>query len=194
LNMSLPVERVKIPDIFRGRFHPEFTFTPRKVAMSITIRKAVPSDGRVILSLVEALAAYEKLDPPDREAAERLLRDLFSAHPRLECYLAELDGDPCGYAFVLETYSSFLALPTLYLEDLFVLPEARGRKAGYALFTAMVREAHTRGCGRMEWTVLDWNEPAINFYRRTGGRHMKEWQLYRLVKEDIERITGEQNG
>ncbi len=158
--------------------------------MSISIRKAVPSDGAEILSLVEALAAYEKLDPPDRDARERLLRDLFSGRPRLECYLAEIEGRPCGYAFVLETYSSFLALPTLYLEDLFVLPESRGKKAGYALYTAMVREARTRGCGRMEWTVLDWNEPAINFYKRSGARHMKEWHLYRLVREDMERIAG----
>jgi GNAT superfamily N-acetyltransferase len=162
--------------------------------MGITIRKAVLSDGPVILSLVEALAAYEKLEPPDREAGERLLRDLFSGRPRLECYLADLEGRPCGYAFVLETYSSFLALPTLYLEDLFVLPESRGKKAGYALFRAMVREARTRGCGRMEWTVLDWNEPAINFYKRSGARHMREWHLYRLVKADMERIAGKENG
>jgi GNAT superfamily N-acetyltransferase len=150
--------------------------------MSITVRRAVPDDGRVILSLVEALASYEKLAPPDRGAGERLLGDLFSATPRIECYIAEDGGRAVGYAFVLETYSSFLALPTLYLEDLFVLPEARGKKAGYALFTSMVREARSRGCGRMEWTVLDWNELAIRFYRRAGARHMKEWHLYRLVR------------
>ena len=128
--------------------------------MNMTVRKALPSDGQVILSLVDALAAYEKLTPPDQEARKRLLIDLFSGRPRIE----------------------------LYLEDLFVLPECRGMKAGYALFTAMVSEARSRGCGRMEWTVLDWNEPAINFYRRSGARHMKEWQLYRLVREDMVRI------
>jgi GNAT superfamily N-acetyltransferase len=159
--------------------------------MSITVRRAVPADGGVILSLVEALAAYEKLEPPDREAGERLLGDLFSATPRIECYIAEDGRRAVGYAFVLETYSSFLALPTLYLEDLFVLPEARGKKAGYALFTAMVREARTRGCGRMEWTVLDWNELAIKFYRRAGARHMKEWHLYRLVREEMDSILRE---
>jgi GNAT superfamily N-acetyltransferase len=156
--------------------------------MNMTVRKALPSDGQVILSLVDALAAYEKLTPPDQEARKRLLIDLFSGRPRIECYVAESEGKAAGYAFVLETYSSFLALPTLYLEDLFVLPEFRGQKAGYALFTAMVSEARSRGCGRMEWTVLDWNEPAINFYRRSGARHMKEWQLYRLVREDMVRI------
>jgi GNAT superfamily N-acetyltransferase len=156
--------------------------------MSITVRKAIPSDGNLILSLVEALAAYEKLTPPDQEAGKRLLTDLFSSRPRLDCYIALSDGKAAGYAFVLETYSSFLALPTLYLEDLFVLPECRGKKAGYALFAAVVAEARARGCGRMEWTVLDWNELAINFYRKSGARYMKEWHLYRLVREDMERI------
>jgi GNAT superfamily N-acetyltransferase len=156
--------------------------------MSTTVRKALPSDGTLILSLVEALAAYEKLTPPDQEARKRLLTDLFSLRPRIDCYIAESDGEPSGYAFVLETYSSFLALPTLYLEDLFVLPECRGKKAGYALFTAIVGEARARGCGRMEGTVLDWNELAISFYRRSGARYMKEWHLYRLGKDDMERI------
>jgi len=156
--------------------------------MSIAVRRALPSDGKTIVSLVNALAAYEKLTPPDAEAQERLLRDMFSPHPRLECYLAEGDGVPAGYAFVFETYSSFLALPTLYLEDLFVLPEWRGKKAGFALFRAMVAEAAARGCGRMEWTVLDWNEPAINFYRRSGAKHMKEWHLYRLVREEMQAL------
>jgi GNAT superfamily N-acetyltransferase len=159
--------------------------------MSITVRKALPSDGTLVLSLVEALAAYEKLPPPDEEAKKRLLADLYSSRPRIDCFIAESDGKAAGYAFVLETYSSFLALPTLYLEDLFVLPECRGKKAGYALFTAMVGEARRRGCGRMEWTVLDWNELAINFYRRSGARYMKEWHLYRLVKEDMEKILRE---
>jgi GNAT superfamily N-acetyltransferase len=109
-------------------------------------------------------------------------------HPRFDAYLAELDERDVGYAFVFETYSSFLALPTLYLEDLFVLPEYRKKKVGYALFTAMVKEAHRRGCGRMEWAVLDWNKLAIDFYDRFGATHMKEWQPYRLVREDMERI------
>ena len=161
--------------------------------MSITVRKAAPSDGALILSLVDALAAYEKLAPPDAGARKRLLGDLFSDRPRLECYIAESGSRPAGYAFVLETYSSFLALPTLYLEDLFVLPEFRGKKAGYELFTAVVREANKRGCGRMEWTVLDWNELAIKFYKRLGATHMKEWHLYRLVRDEFESILDESN-
>lgn len=154
----------------------------------ISIRKATRGDAKVILSLVDALAEYEKLVPPNAAAKERLINDMSGEHPRFDAYLAEFDGRAVGYAFVLETYSSFLALPTLYLEDLFVLPEYRKRKVGYTLFSAMVKEAHRRGCGRMEWAVLDWNQLAIDFYDRLGATHMKEWQLYRLVREDMERI------
>jgi GNAT superfamily N-acetyltransferase len=149
------------------------------------------ADAGVLFGLVDALAEYEKLTPPDAAARERLRRDLWGERPRLEGWLAEMDGTAVGYAFTLETYSSFLALPTLYLEDLFVLPASRGRRAGYALFTALVEEAHRRGCGRMEWTVLDWNTLAIDFYRRLGATHMAEWQLFRLVRGDMERLLGE---
>ena len=157
--------------------------------MTPLVRRAVPEDGPVILTLVEALAGYEKLAPPDAPARQRLLNDLFGPRPRLECHLGEIDGVTAGYAFVFETYSSFLALPTLYLEDLFVLPEYRGREVGSALFRAMVALAQSRGCGRMEWTVLDWNRPAIGFYERLGARQMNEWLLYRLLPEDMARIT-----
>jgi GNAT superfamily N-acetyltransferase len=145
------------------------------------IRRAVADDAQAINSLVEALADYEKLTPPTPDARERLVADLFGPKPRLECWLAFLDGYPVGYAFAFETYSSFLALPTLYLEDLFVMPEYRGRKAGYALFTAVLEEADRRGCGRMEWSVLEWNQLAIDFYERLGGVHMRDWQLYRII-------------
>jgi GNAT superfamily N-acetyltransferase len=94
-----------------------------------------------------------------------------------------------GYAFVFETYSTFLALPTLYLEDLFVLPEYRGRKAGYALFRHCAEEALRRGCGRFEWAVLDWNRPAIEFYERLGAKHLHDWLIYRLDREGMERLT-----
>lgn len=152
------------------------------------VRPAAPADAERILTLVDALADYEKLARPDAEAKERLIRDMFGARRRIEAYLGEYDGRAVGYAFVFETYSSFLALPTLYLEDLFVLPEYRGKHVGYALFRAMVAEAHQRGCGRMEWTVLDWNQLAIDFYKRLGARHMKEWHLYRLLRADMENI------
>jgi GNAT superfamily N-acetyltransferase len=158
---------------------------------TISVRRALPGDAATLFTLVNALAEYEKLPPPDAAAQERLSRDLWGERPRLEGWLAEVEGRAVGYAFTLETYSSFLALPTLYLEDLFVLPSARGKRVGYVLFTAMVREAHRRGCGRMEWTVLDWNTLAIDFYRRLGATHMAEWQLFRLVRGDMERLLGQ---
>ena len=152
----------------------------------LQIRKAGPADAAAILRLVEGLAEYEHLTPPDEPARKRLVNDMFGERPRIEAYLAEVDGTPAGYAFAFETYSSFLALPTLYLEDLFVLPEYRKLKIGYSLFRRVALEAHQRGCGRMEWTVLDWNVPAIEFYRRLGAKHMKEWHLYRLTATELD--------
>ena len=155
------------------------------------VRRARREDADTILRLVDALADYEHLRRPDADARKRLIHDLLSENPRLECYLCEVEGKAVGYAFIFETYSSFLALPTLYLEDLFVLPEFRKMKAGYALFSAMVAEALRRGCGRMEWTVLDWNQLAKDFYKRLGAKHMKEWQLYRIVRADMDSILGD---
>jgi GNAT superfamily N-acetyltransferase len=146
-----------------------------------TVRKAVASDEPAILALVDALADYEKLPRPTSQARARLLNDMFGPKPRIDCFLALADGYPVGYAIVLETYSSFLALPTLYLEDLFILEEYRKRGVGRALFNTAVNEAKNRECGRMEWTVLDWNQLAIDFYQKIGGTHMKEWQLYRIT-------------
>jgi len=145
------------------------------------IRRAVAADAPAILDLIDALADYEKLKRPAAEARERLVRDMFGANPRVEALLAFVDDRPVGYAIIFETYSTFLASPTLYLEDLFVLPEYRGRKAGYALFDEVKQEAVRRGCGRIEWTVLDWNQLAIDFYKRIGGEHMKQWHLYRIT-------------
>ena len=144
------------------------------------MRKAVSVDEPAIFALVDALADYEKLPRPTVGARARLVHDMFGPKPRIDCFLAFMDGYPVGYAIVLETYSSFLALPTLYLEDLFVLEEYRRRGVGRALFQTAVEEAKRRGCGRMEWTVLDWNQLAIDFYQKLGGTHMKEWHLYRI--------------
>lgn len=152
----------------------------------VTVRLATSSDTKTILRLVHALAEYEKLPPPDGEAERRLIADLFGSKPRIQVYLAEINAEPAGYALIFESYSSFLALPTLYLEDLFVLTEHRKKKVGYALFGAMAREALRRGCGRMEWAVLDWNALAIDFYRRAGARRLRDWQLFRLTRQDLE--------
>ncbi|GAB4547942.1 MAG: GNAT family N-acetyltransferase [Anaerolineae bacterium] len=154
----------------------------------VTIRRAIPADAPQIIGLIHALADFESLPPPDAEAQARLIHDAFSEKPRFEVFLAEVDAKIAGYAFIFETYSTFLALPTLYLEDLFVLPEFRGRQVGYALFQFCASEAVRRGCGRMEWMVLDWNTHAITFYNRLGGKHHREWYFYRLTGDDLTRL------
>jgi GNAT superfamily N-acetyltransferase len=153
------------------------------------VRRATPADAESVLTLIDALAAYEKLPPPDAGARERLLRDMAGDRPRFEAYLGAVDGKDVGYAFIFETYSSFLAMPTLYLEDLFVLPEWRSRKVGYTLFSGMAAEAYRRGCGRMEWAVLDWNQLAIDFYEKLGARRLKEWHSYRLGREQLKTLV-----
>lgn len=155
---------------------------------SIVVRKATLSDAPALLGLLHGLAIYEKLPPPDAAARERLTNDLFGPRPRIEAYLGFYGSTAVAYAIVFETYSSFLALPTLYLEDIFVLPEYRSKRVGSTMFRTLVREALSRECGRMEWTVLDWNQLAIDFYKRIQATHMKEWHLYRLLREDMERI------
>ncbi len=152
---------------------------------AVIVRKAQPADAAVMLDLITALAHYEKLDPPDAAARERLVRDAFGEKPRFDVYLAEADGTVCGYAFVFETYSTFLALPSLYLEDVFVLPEFRGVGAGMALFRKCVEEADRRGCGRLEWVVLDWNQLARDFYHRLNATHLDNWCPYRLTRNQF---------
>jgi GNAT superfamily N-acetyltransferase len=160
------------------------------ISPEISVRQAGPADSDLLISLILGLADFEKLPPPDEEAQRRLVWDAFGPHPRFEVFLAEFERTVAGYAFVFETYSTFLALPTLYLEDLFVLPEFRGHRVGYALMRFLADEAVRRGCGRMEWVVLDWNTHAQAFYQRLGARHLDDWYFYRLDRESLERIAG----
>ncbi len=146
----------------------------------VLVRAARPEDGAAILMLVDALAAFEKLEPPAGAARDRLMEDIFGQRPRLSAWLAELEGQPAAYALAYESYSSFLGLPKLYLEDIFVLPEFRGRKVGYALFQQMVVEAKRLGCARLEWLVLDWNQHAIEFYERLGAKRKSGWLMYQI--------------
>lgn len=151
--------------------------------MSLAIRPATAADIPLILTFIRGLAEYEKL-LADVEATEEKLRDtLFPASGRAaaECRLAFLDELPAGFAIFFTNYSTFLARPGLYLEDLFVSPDLRGRGVGKALLLDLARLANERGCGRMEWTVLDWNLPAIEFYESIGARRMREWQICRLT-------------
>ena len=156
--------------------------------MTIRVRRAERGDAETLLDLVRALADYEMLDPPTQDAQARLIRDGWpeSGPARFSAWLAESD-DPdhgtsaaVGYAITFCTYSSFLALPTLYIEDIFILPEHRRDGAGTALFHALATEARQIGCGRMEWVVLDWNTTAQQFYRKLGARHLDDWHYYRL--------------
>jgi GNAT superfamily N-acetyltransferase len=157
---------------------------------AIEVRPATPADAATWLSLVDALADYEKLARPTAEARERLRRDAFGPEPRrIQVYVAEVGGEAVAYAITCETYSSFLALPTLYLEDLFVLPHARRGGVGEAIFRYLAAEALRRGCGRMEWVVLDWNQLAIDFYDRLGARRMSEWYTYRLTDEQLRALA-----
>ncbi len=154
----------------------------------VEVRRARADEAPVLLDLIRGLADYEKLDPPDEAAQSRLVRDIFGEKPRLEAFLAFVDGEAAGYALILETYSSFLALPTMYLEDIFVLPKFRGQRAGKALFEAVVQEGVQRGCGRMEWVVLTWNRLAQDFYARYGAKHLDDWMTMRLTQDEMVRI------
>lgn len=154
------------------------------------LRPATPADGSAFVALVCALAAFEGLEPPDAAAAERLLGDAFGPRPRYELTLVELGGQVVAYAAFFETYSTFRALPSLYLEDLFVREDARGRGIGSLLLSHLGRLALERGCGRFEWSVLDWNEPARRFYRTLGAQIMQRWQLCRVEGDALAALAG----
>ena len=151
-----------------------------------TIRRAERADADTLFSLITALAEFEHLPPPDEDARARLTEHGFGERPKFEAWLAEWEGVPVGYAFIFETYSTFLARPTLYLEDLFVLPEHRKKGIGRALLRFCIQTAHERGCGRMEWTCLDWNTNAQKVYEGLGAQRMTEWYLYRLTRDAME--------
>jgi len=151
---------------------------------SFAFRRATREDAPALLRLICALADFEKLPPPDADAQARLTADGFGEKPRFESWLATVpdSSEPVGYAILFETYSSFLARPTLYLEDIFVMPECRGRGIGGAFLKHCIGLANERGCGRMEWTCLDWNTKAQEVYEcKLGAKRMKEWFLYRLT-------------
>lgn len=158
----------------------------------LAIRRAARADAPALLALIVALAQFEKLPPPDAEAQKRLLEDGFGERPRFESWLGFWEGEaqPVAYALLFETYSSFLARPTLYLEDIFVLPAFRRRGIGSGLLRHCIRLAHARACGRMEWTCLDWNIKAQAAYQRLGAQQMNEWFLYRLTREGMGQVLG----
>ena len=154
----------------------------------LSFRPAVPADKNAILSMVNAMAEIDKMPGLDEEAQMRLIRDAFERR-RFEILLAEWEGKPVGYVAFYEGYSTFEARPTFYIDDLFVLPQYRGRHVGYELFRTCLREARRRDCGRVEWIVLEGNQPAFGFYDHLQAKKLKNWVPYRLNRTDIEKMA-----
>ena len=158
-------------------------------AGSLSIRPATADDVPLILSLIRELADYEKLSDQVSATEAALRETLFSerpgARPAAEVLVAHNDGEPAGFALFFPNYSTFLAKPGIYLEDLFVRPAFRGLGIGKALLASVAKLAVERDCGRFEWSVLDWNEPAIGFYRRLGARPLDDWTQFRLSGAEL---------
>jgi GNAT superfamily N-acetyltransferase len=153
----------------------------------ILVRKGRRADVEQFVSLVLALAEFEHLDPPSKEGRMRLVDDIFR-RKRVNLLVASDGKRLVGYALYYYTYSSFIAKPTLYLEDLFVLKEYRKRGVGFSLFRKCVGIAVAEGCGRMEWAVLTWNAKALRFYEKLGARRMSDWYVYRLDEQALARV------
>jgi GNAT superfamily N-acetyltransferase len=161
----------------------------KKVATNFRIEPAAEKDVPVILRLIEGLAEYERLSH-EVVATEKSLREsLFGARRVAEVILGYAGTEAVGFAVFFHNYSTFLGRPGIYLEDLFVLPKWRRRGLGTQLLAHVAREAVTRGCGRLEWSVLDWNEPAIAFYKNLGARAMDEWTVYRVTGDALKKLA-----
>ncbi|MBL8521010.1 MAG: GNAT family N-acetyltransferase [Betaproteobacteria bacterium] len=157
--------------------------------MTMTIAPATAADVPVILDLIRQLAVYEKLEHMVTGTQAMLHDNLFGPRPVCECVLARVDARPIGFALYFSTFSTFLCKPGLYLEDLFIVPDARGAGHGKALLAHLARIAEARGCGRFEWRVLDWNAPSIAFYRSLGAAILPEWHLVRMVEPEIRALA-----
>ena len=161
---------------------------------NFAIRPATAADVPIILELIRALATYERA-PNDVTATEDgLSKVLFGKKPAAEVLLAFKNETAVGFAVFFHNFSTWLGRPGLYLEDLFVRPEDRGKGYGRALLIHLAKIARNRGCGRMEWAVLDWNEPAIQFYRKLGAKSMDEWTVFRLKRDGIAKLADAEPG
>src|SRR5437660_9681242 len=161
---------------------------------SFEIRSATESDVPVILELIRALATYERAPNEVTATEEGLIEVLFGKKPAAEVLLAFENERAVGFAVFFHNFSTWLGRPGLYLEDLFVRPEDRGKGYGRALLIHLAKIARGRGCGRMEWAVLDWNEPAIQFYRKLGAKSMDEWTVFRLTADGIAKLADAEPG
>jgi GNAT superfamily N-acetyltransferase len=159
--------------------------------MTLRIRFAQRADVPLILRLIKALSVYEKLEDRVIATEERVEHALFGPRPYAETLIAELDGEAVGFALFFHNFSTFLAQPGIYLEDLFVEAEHRGAGVGRALLERLASIALERECGRLEWAVLDWNKDAIGFYRRLGATPNDDWTVYRLTGEALRALAGQ---
>jgi GNAT superfamily N-acetyltransferase len=155
----------------------------------IEIAPATPADVGLVLSLITALADYEKLRHEVIATEQSLIQALFGARPSAEAVIARVAGEPAGFALFFHNFSTFLGKPGLYLEDLFVLPEFRGRSIGKALLQYLAHLAVQRDCGRFEWAVLDWNRPARDFYESLGAEAKSDWIIHRVSGEALRRLA-----
>ena len=148
--------------------------------MDIKIRKVLKKDSKSVIRLINELAEFEKLEPPDKSAVKNLLKDIYIRNSPIKVLVAEAGKELIGYAFFFYTYSTFLAKRTLYLEDIYVSDKFRGKGIGKIFFNELVKTAKNNKCGRMEWHVLDWNVNAIKFYKNLGAKELKEWKYFRM--------------
>lgn len=155
----------------------------------LTIKEALPEDIPLILSFIRDLAQYEKLIHEVVATEETLMQSLFGTRRVAEVIIGEFNGEPAGFALFFHNYSTFLGQQGIYIEDLFVKPHMRGLGIGKAMFAHMSYIAKERGCGRIDWWVLDWNEPAIEFYKSLGSVPMSEWTVYRLTGQALEHLA-----
>lgn len=159
--------------------------------MSLTISPATPADMPLILGFIRELAEYERLSDQVSATEAALQVTLFGQHPAAEVLIARHDGVAAGFALFFQNYSTFLAKPGIYLEDLYVKPEMRGHGIGRALLTQIARLAVARDCGRFEWSVLDWNTPAIGFYRSLGALPQDDWTIFRLNGDALKALASQ---
>jgi GNAT superfamily N-acetyltransferase len=155
----------------------------------VTLRQAEPADVPQILAFIRELAGYEKLEHEVVATEPQLMEYLFGPRPVAEVVIAEIDATPIGFALFFHNFSTFLGRPGLFLEDLYVQPHARGGGVGRALLCHLAGIAVARGCGRMDWNVLDWNEPAIGFYKKLGADVLPDWRTCRLTGDALRALA-----
>lgn len=155
----------------------------------IKIKKATKEDVPIILGFIKDLAEYENLSKDVVATEKSLQKWLFGKNAVAETLIAFLDGVPAGFALFFHSFSTFLAKPGIYLEDLFVKPEYRGKGIGKRLLVEVAKIAKKRDCGRLEWSVLNWNKPAIDFYKKLGAQPLDEWTMYRVTGKSLEKLA-----